>query len=300
MLRLMLNQHSRLHIPRESWFIIDLMNELPSTDRLDRDHVRQVWNIIRLHRRWKDWEISDDELHVALTRLYSPTLREVVDQVFQLSCAKAGKARWGDKTPEYVREIPRLQRLFPAGRFIHLIRDARDVCISLRKTGWRGHVLRDVADYWADYVGRGIADGRRLIPERYMELSYEALVRDARRELDKVCEFLGVAYEPEMMDFHRNAKRHIAPWEAAHHGKLERPARTSDAARWRRELSKLEVLIIESRAGHTMQKAGQERTFDGVARLAPILFSGADRIATWSLPVRRKLGLHFPWFSKRF
>ena len=54
-----------------------------------------------------------------------------VSSIFDLYGQRQGKRLVGDKTPGYVRHIPLLHALWPKARFVHLIRDGRDVCLSM-------------------------------------------------------------------------------------------------------------------------------------------------------------------------
>src|SRR6185295_5028100 len=62
-----------------------------------------------------------------------PNLVAFADAFYARFVAENGKARWADKTPNNVRALPKLLTWYPNGRFIHLIRDGRDVACSLRK-----------------------------------------------------------------------------------------------------------------------------------------------------------------------
>jgi hypothetical protein len=97
---------------------------------------------------------------------------------------------WGDKTPVYMRELPLLARLFPQARFIHIVRDPRDCCLSA-ETAWGNFPLR-TAQEWADRTRACRAAGAALGPARYCELRYEDLVADVRRQVARVFDFLGV------------------------------------------------------------------------------------------------------------
>lgn len=291
----MLNKHSRLHVPRESWFLIDLMDALPPDKPLSPEQIEDAFNTIRTHERWSDWELSHEKLRERLSCLTSPTLAQVVDAVFRLSGEHVGRVRWGDKTPGYVREIDRLARLFPRAKFIHLIRDARDVCLSLSKVWWHGQTFRDWARYWSESVEVGTASGRRLGRDRYMEVNYEGLVRHPGDELERICRFLGVPFESGMLTFHQDAQKNIAPWEGQLHWKTAQPPDPENTQKWRRELFCLQVLSVEAVAGETMAKLGQARRFSGPARLACLGWRGVIWLGEWSLPVRRKLGIRFPW-----
>src|SRR5215207_1941943 len=123
MLRLMLNEHPDIAIPRESLFLIDLMDSLPRTGALnDRQRDRAI-QIMSRHPRWRDMEIDDREFAERVRSLSLPTLADVIETVYRIQLLRVGKTRWGDKTPGYLIEIDRLRQVFPRAQFIHLIRD---------------------------------------------------------------------------------------------------------------------------------------------------------------------------------
>jgi Sulfotransferase family len=54
-----------------------------------------------------------------------------VSAVFDLYGQRKGKSLVGDKTPSYVLNLPTLHGLWPKAKFVHSIRDDRDVCLSV-------------------------------------------------------------------------------------------------------------------------------------------------------------------------
>lgn len=260
MLRLMLNRHSALRIPRESWFLIPLIEELPCHGNLDSRQRERAFEIIRTHSRWKDWECEDEVLREAIEESAPADLRGLVDAVFR-RCAGLGTARrWGDKTPKYSFYATRIAELFPDAVFIHMVRDARDVYLSMRLARWFGGSARRIGGYWVGTTGSAMKL-RNLGTKRYYELHYEKLVRDPRGELEKVCEFLSEDFEPRMLEFYQNAGTETAPWEKDLHIKTRRPSSPDDLDRWKRELPWWRVMLFEAVARDTMSQIGQPSRF---------------------------------------
>ena len=295
MLRLMLNEHSRLHVPRESHFLRDLMDRLPLSSPLDEGALFVAPRMISEHPRWKDWEISGHELREAIMSLSEPTLGELIGRVFQISCRRAKKSRWGDKTPPYVKEISRLHRVFPGAKFVHIIRDARDVCLSQRRA-WH-HTWHHSAELWSQMVRAGIEQGRSIGRDSYLEVAYEDLVRHSGPTLRRICAFLDEEYEPRMLEFHRAAALNIAPWEKHLHAKTVRPPQESDAFRWRREMSWIQVALVEAAAGPTMDLVGQQRLYRRLLVIFPALL---ERLIRAMRPLRRRLQRMIPNSRRRW
>ena len=94
----------------------------------------------------------------------------------------------------------RLLRIWPDSRFIHLVRDGRDVARSTIAMGWSGNMYTAV-DKWiaAESLWSGL---RAILPaDRWTEIQYETLVVQPEATMTRVCEFLGVPYDPAMLDY---------------------------------------------------------------------------------------------------
>jgi hypothetical protein len=116
----------------------------------------------------------------------------------------APRARyWGDKNPHYASSVNRgcletIVELFPGARFIHVIRDGRDVACSLVRKRWAKF---DAAhQLWIDHIDIGTAFGATQTPKTYFELRYEELVRDDVAMMQRVFDFLDIEMDPGVKD----------------------------------------------------------------------------------------------------
>jgi hypothetical protein len=141
-----------------------------------------------------------------------------VSRLFDRYGRTRGKELVGDKTPGYAREVRTLHSLWPAARFIHLIRDGRDVCLSAldwhrpgkllsRLPIWSEDRVTTAALWWEWHVRLCRQAGRNLPPNQYYELSYESLVARPEEACAALCDFLGVPITLAMIRFHQNAPR---------------------------------------------------------------------------------------------
>jgi len=117
---------------------------------------------------------------------------------------------WGDKNPHYADMLNRgcldtIRRIFPGAKFIHIIRDGRDVVASIvrRKhadgTPWAS--IEEAAWTWADHTAIGTAFGRKVGSASYHELRYEDLVADEYRASRTLFEFLGIPLHAAVDEF---------------------------------------------------------------------------------------------------
>jgi hypothetical protein len=289
MLMMMLDAHPELGVSRESWFLIELMDALPLHGTLNRQQVDKAFEIIHQHPRWQRWNIPNEVLASRLDKLTDPDLADLIEAVFQLDLGRSQKTRWGDKTPAYVREIERIHSMFPQAKFIHIIRDARDVCISLKNVGWHGPTLRHMASYWRQEVISGIEAGRALKTNVYLEVPYEKLVMNTEVTLKQICSFLGEPFDASMLAWYDLTAEKTAERPMKFQTKLGRAPRPSDIGRWKNEMSSYEVAVVESYAGDAMDMACQHRRFAKIAGLIRPLFRALEIIRTIAGRVRRKL-----------
>jgi hypothetical protein len=132
-------------------------------------------------------ELGEPDLVRLLAEEQPVRYERFVARIFDLYAARRGKQLAGDKTPGYVRRMPQLHELWPGARFVHLIRDPRDLCLSMldwrsgeRTAGqygtWEKDPVLSTALYWRMSVGVGREAGEALGPGLYHEVRYEDLV----------------------------------------------------------------------------------------------------------------------------
>jgi hypothetical protein len=163
-----------------------------------------------------------------------PSVAAILESLTVLHAHRAGKARWIEKTPRHLLMTDTLWRHWPEARVVRIVRDPRDVALSLAgmpfaKESVVGNLVRVDQD---DRASR-----RRIETDpRAMTLRYEDLVTEPERELRRVCEFVGEAWEPAMLDSRGTAANVAADhewWKESVAG----PLTTASVGRWRREMS---------------------------------------------------------------
>lgn len=155
---------------------------------------------------------------------------------------------WGDKSPSYVTHLHTLTELYPTARFIHIVRDARDHCLSVHRA-WGKSMLR-AAQRWSDDVTSARSAGQ-LLGDRYFELRYEDLIADPRITIMQICTFLGTEYSPQMLVLPE-------PTENLGNTKGVRGIVADNAGKYGQELDAATRERIESIAGDTLRETGYD------------------------------------------
>ncbi|MEO7118168.1 MAG: sulfotransferase [Candidatus Limnocylindrales bacterium] len=193
----------------------------------------------------------------------SPSQTAFIETFFRAYGERAGKPRWSEKTPLNAWHMDWIWRHFPDARFVHVLRDGRDVVCSLRTHGERRLIdgvmvevaprpepMQRTAGRWVNHTGKAL---RFRGDPRYVELRYEDLVADPTAVLGRLLAAVGETFEPAM----------IARWtdaEAAIRNGQELDARggivESSVGRWRRDLTPEDVDVVKRVAGARLRELG--------------------------------------------
>jgi Sulfotransferase family len=219
--------------------------------------------LLREPKRLRALEMSGSELQAFFADHDSVHFSDFVSALFDFYGERHGKHLVGDKSPGYVRYLPLLHDLWPETKFVHIIRDGRDVYLSV--LDWRrgattfssfDEAPATTAGVWWDwYVRLGIEGGRLIGSGLYCEVRYEALVLDAERELARVCDFLRLPYEAAMLRFHEGRMRDDPRLDAK---RAWRPV-TGGLRSWREQMPHEDVAQFEAAAGDLLEELGYER-----------------------------------------
>lgn len=179
---------------------------------------------------------------------------------------RSGKQRIVEKTPHNVLAMDVLGRLFPQARFVHVIRDGRDVCCSLVRMDWRDASgqrvwyttsIRNAAKYWRDVVKTARAQARLpYLQGRYIEVRYESLVTDPKRTLRVVLDFIGEPWEDQVLDDHLRAS--LVSNEVRESSTEQVKSKLSEKAigRWEKEMSPEDLKAFYEEAGELWEELG--------------------------------------------
>jgi hypothetical protein len=266
LLRLMLDAHPELAIGPETQFVGDLLDL--AQDGADAD---ELVTAMAAARTWADFGLDPE---VVRERAGGGDLAAVLRAFYGLYAEARRKPRWGEKTPGYVRRMEPIGELLPEARFLHLIRDGRDVALSRRARGMGARKpMATTAGLWRKRI-EGARAAARTLPGRYLELRYEDLVADPEPALRRVCEHVELDFDPAMLSYHARADERLAelgdlaPVEAraarpgaeraAAHALTTRPPSGARVGTWRTEMSPADAEAFEVVAGDLLSDLGYD------------------------------------------
>jgi hypothetical protein len=282
----MLDSHPRIAVSHESEWMVPMGRRRASYRREGEfDDDRFVADL--LSHSWADRVgLSEDDVRSAVTIAAPASFADAIRSVFDAYAGKHGKPRAGDKTPSYVIHIDLLAQVLPEGRFVHIVRDGRDVAMSYMDVPFGPKDMREAAMFWRRRVGAGRASGTRLGPGRYLEVRYEDLVDRPEDNLRRVCAFLDAEFDPAMLRYHERAEELVsAARHPGHHGHLFH-APEKGVRDWRTTMSKDDLVLFESIAGPVLERFGYERS--GVRAPARLRLAGAKLRTREAIRARRR------------
>lgn len=255
--RLMLEAHEQISNPGEADFLFDYIAPDPSHPTGWRYDVEAL----RAERifQGKALNISDGRDGLDLLADFTEQLAARSDGVLTLNVH---------------RHIDRIASIYPKARIIHLLRDPRDVARSSIGMGWAGTLYYGV-DHWIGTEGAWDRVAAGLDPTQVFELKYETLFQDVEGTLQQVCDFLGVPYNVQMLDYHKTST----------YG----PPDASLVEQWRHQSSHRDIGLVEAKAKRLMRARGYVMSGPGIipgaGEKAWLYLANKSRV--WRFGVRR-------------
>jgi len=225
LLHLMLGGHRGIHSASEADYLFDHITpdaSGPGGWRYDRAAVADDW----IFRDIAKLELPDGQGTDLTAAIVDQLMARVPDQRLSVNLH---------------RNAPLAHKIFPDAKFIHLLRDPRDVARSSVGMGWTGNSFYGV-DHW---IATEQAWAEANIPDdQVFEIRFEDLMQDLETGLSRMCDFLGLPFDPAMLDYHENST----------YG----PPDPSIAQKWKTKASVREIALIEGRVGELLTACGYE------------------------------------------
>lgn len=254
LMRLIMDAHPQIYCPGERDFMIDHLSGSGEAMTLDRDALKAS----RIFRQ---------------SGLTLPETANGTDALAQM----LREDRAASDKPVHIlilhRDIAKIRRLFPDARYVHLLRDPRDVARSSIGMGWAGNTWHGV-DHWIHTEASW--QQNRPSREQVHELHYEALLNDVEGTLSSLCAFLGLDYKTEMLRYS----------ETSSYDRID----PSLAYQWRHKQTAQEVSEVEYKLGDLLQHTGYSPSDDGPKKplaVRRVVLRLHDKAKVWQMRIQR-------------
>jgi hypothetical protein len=170
--------------------------------------------------------------------------------------------RWADNTPEHILYLAAIKKEIPKAKVIHMLRDGRDVALSLDKKGWISPFAWDKSQsflvaglYWEWIVGKGRSYGRTLGSD-YLEVHYEELATRPSEALARIGGFIDhdLDYERiQQVGMGSVGEPNTSFAEESNSGSF------NPVGRWQKGLPREQLAALERLIGQTLEDLGYSR-----------------------------------------
>lgn len=268
-----LNQSGKIAIPTETHFIplFDRYAFLAGNLQNLRAKARLLKAIYAFLEIWLTRaEVErnfDDMIQHSLLATYvdfeqiindSHSYTEMVHAIYERYAMLKGAEHYGDKSA-FFQHIP-LELIDRAvnhqAKFIHIVRDGRDVCLSWMKLSVGPENLAIAARAWREHFA-GKSQWGTLHPDRYCEIRYEDLLESPEQETRRICEFIGIEFKSNMLQFHQGEMAQAIA-NSSTHALLGMPIDSANREKWRSLMTLEDIAFFEWIAGEQLTKAGYQ------------------------------------------
>jgi len=192
----------------------------------------------------KERPIQQWKLHIDIEKFYNEmediNYPDIVNKLCLLRASKRGLKAWGDKTPRYIFDLDIIDQLFPQARYIYIVRDGRDVALSLLQRPWGPNNFYCCAEYWKRCNSPNVVLDKINNQNRLYALKYEDLLHNAEQIIPMIYNFIQEPYE-------ERKTKHL----------LER-IQKDNCNKWKNKMSRREIRLFELVAANTLKKFGYE------------------------------------------
>lgn len=233
--------------------------------------------------RMGDLGLDKQEILHHAERLELWTTIELYNLHLTLYRKQRNKQILGEKTPLHILHLPEILKAFPEAKIISLFRDPRAAAYSEIKAYFGSPSVLVTTDRWRRYVKIHFERKKTMSAEKYMMLQYWELIRSTEDILKEVSNFLGINFEPQMLEYYKRDEKGFAKGESEWKSGTLKPLQEGKNKEWRKGLQEWQVALIEEHAGEYLSKMGYEPTTERLSFFKKWFFVAVDvRRSYWA------------------
>lgn len=261
LLRLILNESSEIAGPHPPHILQRLMPVVDqkdlTSDIIFRELIEHVCQLVEANPvQWEGIHFDRDDI---FERCRENSLIAIFGAIMDVYAEVHNASSWICKSLQNIRWADQLDAYFENSKYIYLYRDPRDVTLSFMKAvvGEKHPYL--IAEQWNELQILCMTHGEILPKERFLGVCYEDLISEPEYVIKNLCQFLNIDYQESMLVFHESKEASRAASSSKLWENVAQPIMKKNSNKFLKEMDDMEIKIIESIAGNTMDKLGYER-----------------------------------------
>lgn len=219
--------HPEVIIPPECGFIIWLRKKYGDwcvTDNSETPRLELFCDDLFECKKFDTWRLNREGVKKQVLIHQPVNYAELCRVVYASFAVDSGRefSIWGDKNNFYLSHLDELLDLYKGAKFLHIVRDGRDIACSYRE------VMKNKSDSpYAPNLKTGIYDIAMEWSSNAMKIDsfmseqetgvaitvrYEDLVLEPLVTIKSICKWLGIPFEVSMLDYYqKNKKNNLEP-----------------------------------------------------------------------------------------
>lgn len=266
LIRLMLQQHSNIVAPPESGFMQWWFNKYKNwkIDDNSDNEVDKFLDDLFTSKKIETWNLSRNNLKNNILQKKPKNYGELMAIIYMAYKFYSENLKViVDKNNYYINHLEDIKQIWPEAKFIHVVRDGRDIACSyldVNKLKTRSPYKPKLSTSIERIAYEWIENNRKIFKlsehylEKYILIKYEDIVFKPKETLSKICKFLDVVFEPEMLTYYKKkSNKYIEPTETIDWKKkvLEKPD-WKKVGRHKKELSKEQIELFNKIASNDL------------------------------------------------
>ena len=231
--------------PFETQFILKYFDKLENYGSLEQDaNVTTLLKDIEKERAIAQWQVPLNGADAVKFMGQDRSYQKLVDYIGTTLMASRGKQLWGDKTPHYILQFEKLVALYPDAKFLYIIRDGRDVALSLLQKDWGPNNVYACAQQWIDGNSMEVFRQTEALKAKgnLHYINYETLLTNPEQECAKIYQFL----DDDIENYRDEVEKLIAK------------TMSGNFSKWKTKMSATQIEVYESVAGDVLNAHGYE------------------------------------------
>ena len=181
--------------PFETHFITKYYKKLANYGDINvYENFQNLLTDILNERAVQQWRLKIDHKAFFKELGSSFSYSQLVNELCLKASQQKGFTFWGDKTPNYLVDVEILYKLFPDSKYIHIVRDGRDVTLSLLEKDWGPNNVYYSASYWVALNQEYDCFENLRSSNNLYQLKYEDLIDDVEKHIKDIYAFLNIDY----------------------------------------------------------------------------------------------------------
>ncbi|MEQ8523057.1 sulfotransferase [Gracilimonas sp.] len=263
LLQSMLSSHNEIVIPPETHFFhsADYLNQkYKESDLKDsfRERLLHFWYDQKT--RIRDLGLEKQDVGQLSKELNLTDPAELFTLQLTMYRTDRGKKIVGEKTPRHILSVKEIIKAYPNAKIISMFRDPRAAAWSEIKAHFGSPSVFVTTRRWREYVEAHEQCKRELSAEQYMMLRYKDLIEDTEGLLKNICAFLGVDFQPQMLEYYKRDEKGFAEGEESWKEGTLKPIQKDKNEEWKTALTRWQIALVEQTAGNKLEEMGYQKS----------------------------------------